>query len=218
MESGAFRAGKTKHQLMTHPYSDHPSEEALENFLLNRLPEAELEIVETHILACESCVEQLENLEILIAATKTVTIEPAAKRTHLRFAKVPQTWKEQFSFLRLSLAGAFGALTIGAILFSVPRELTLSAYRGRETPIVASWRPVRLNLNATDLAEGPVVVELVDNSGASVWKGPSMVRNDEVKVTLPRITTSGPHFVRLYNPIQNDARSELLREFTFQVR
>jgi hypothetical protein len=203
---------------MTYPYSDHPSEEALESFLLNRLPEAELEIVETHILACESCVEQLENLEILIAATKTVNIEPAAKQTHLRFAKAAQTWKEQFSFLRLSLAGAFGALTIGAILLSVPRELTLSAYRGRETPLVASWRPVRLNLNATDLTEGPVVVELVDNSGASVWKGPSMVRNDEVKVTLPRITTRGSYFVRLYNPTQSDAKSALLREFTFQVR
>jgi hypothetical protein len=204
---------------MTNPYSDHPSEEALESFLLNRLPEAELEIVETHILACEFCVEQLENLEILIAATKTATIEPAAKQTHLRFAKASlNNWKEQFSFFRLSLAGAFSAMTIGAILISVPREVSLSAYRGRETPIVASWRPVRLNLNATDLAEGPVVVELVDNNGASVWKGPSKVRNDEVKVTLPRITTRGPHFVRLYNPAQNDASSQLLREFTFEVK
>jgi len=203
---------------MTNPYSDHPTEEALESFLLNRLPEAELEIVETHILACELCVEQLENLEILIAATKTAAIEPAAKQTHLRFVNAVQNWKEQFSFFRLSLAGAFSALTVGAVLFSVPGEVSLSAYRGPETPTVASWRPVRLNLNATDLAEGPVVVELVDNRGLSVWRGPSTVRNDEVKVTLPRITKEGPHFVRLYNPVQKDARTELLREFAFQVK
>jgi hypothetical protein len=218
MESGAFRGTKTKHQPMTNPYSDHPSEEALESFLLNRLSEAELEIVETHILACELCVEQLEELETLIAATKTVTIKPAAKRTHLWFTTAAKHCKEQFSFFRLSLAGAFSAVTVGAILFSVPREVTLSAYRGRETPIVAAWRPVRLTLNATDLAEGTVLVELVDNSGASVWKGPSAIRNDEVKVTLPRITTRGPHFVRLYAPAQNDAKSELLREFAFQVK
>jgi hypothetical protein len=222
MESGEYRAAKTKYQHMTNPYSDHPSEEALESFLLNRLPEAELEIVETHILACELCVEQLENIEILIAATKTITIEPEAKPTHLRFAKASQSWKDknwnqQFSFFRLSLAGAFSAVAIGAVLFSVPREVSLSAYRGRETPIVASWRLLRLNLNATDLAEGPILVELVDNSGASVWKGPSVVHNDEVKVTLPRITKRGQHFVRLYNPAQSDAKSELLREFTFQV-
>jgi hypothetical protein len=203
---------------MTDPYSDHPSEEALESFLLNRLSEAELEIVETHILACEFCVEQLETLEALIAATKSITVEPETRQIHLRLAHTSRTWQEQFSFFKLSLAGAFSALTIGAILFSVPHEVNLSAYRGRETPIVATWRPLRLNLNATDLAEGPVVVELVDNSGASVWKGSSVIRNDEVKVTLPRITAPGPHFVRLYNPIQRDARSELLREFTFQVK
>jgi hypothetical protein len=203
---------------MTNPYSDHPSEEALERFFFNRLPEAELEIVETHILACEFCVEQLENLETLIAAAKTLTIEPAAKQPHLWLANAALNCKQQFSYFRLSMAGAISALSLGAVLFSVPHEVALSAYRGPETPIVASWRPVRLNLNATDLAEGPVVVELVDNSGASVWKGPSTVRNDEVKVTLPRITKQGPHFVRLFNPAQTDARSQLLREFTFQVR
>ena len=218
MESGTLRARTTKHQPMTNPYSDHPSEEALESFLLNRLPEAELEIVETHILACELCVEQLEQLESLIAAAKNFTAKPAAKHPHPWLADAVRKWKQQFSYFRLSLAGAVSALSLGAVLFSIPREVTLSAYRGPETPIVASWRPLRLNLNAADLAEGPVVVELVDNSGASVWKGPSTVRNDEVKVTLPRITKQGPHFVRLYNPAPLDARSELLREFTFQVR
>jgi hypothetical protein len=203
---------------MNNPYSDHPSEEALERFVLNRSPEAELEIVETHILACELCVAQLENLESLIAAAKTFTNKPAAKHPYLWVANAARKWKEQFSYFRLSLAGAISALSLGAVLFSTPREVSLSAYRGPETPIVAAWRPLRLNLNAADLAEGPVVVELVDNSGASVWKGPSTVRNDEVKVTLPRITKQGPHFVRLYNPAQVDARSELLREFTFQVR
>ncbi|HMF75698.1 MAG TPA: hypothetical protein VK604_08570 [Bryobacteraceae bacterium] len=114
---------------MTDPYSDHPKEEALESFLLNRLPEAELEIVETHILACEFCIEQLESLEVLIAATKATAMKPEARQTHPQFIGASVPWKDLFSFPKLSLAGVFCAATVGAILFSVPREVNLSAYR-----------------------------------------------------------------------------------------
>ena len=202
---------------MTDPYRDHPSEEELERFLLQRLSPAELEIVETHILACESCVEQLETLEILIAATKLTTTSQEAERTHLEFANVSRSWRSAL-VMKLSLAGALATLAIGAVTFSVPRDVTLSTYRGQEAPIVATWRPLHLKLNATDLAEGPVIVELVDRSGASIWKGQAAVRNDEVKVTLPRITQAGPHFVRLYNLAKERAEGGLLREFTFQVK
>ena len=51
-------------------YRDHPDEEALERFILHKCSEEELEIVETHVLACESCVAQLETLELDITATK----------------------------------------------------------------------------------------------------------------------------------------------------
>ena len=56
-------------------YLEHPTEEALERFLLHQSQEAEIEIVETHILACESCVERLEVLETHIAATKIALAE-----------------------------------------------------------------------------------------------------------------------------------------------
>jgi hypothetical protein len=202
---------------MTDPYRDHPSEEALERFLLKRLSQAELEVVETHILACEFCVEQLETLEVLIAATKLTTLHSEAGRTQLQSPKASGGWLSSLT-AKLSLMGALTALAIGAVTFSVPRDVTLSTYRGQETPIVTTWRPLHLKLNATDLAEGPVIVELVDNAGASVWKGSAAVHNDEVKVTLPRITTAGSHFVRIYAIAQSNTESDLLREFAFQVK
>ena len=55
---------------MNEPFREHPSEEALERFLLNHSPEEELESVETHILVCGYCVEQLETLETQIAAAR----------------------------------------------------------------------------------------------------------------------------------------------------
>jgi anti-sigma factor RsiW len=56
--------------LMNGPNPDHPSEDSLERFLLNRCEVDELEIVETHIFACEACVTRLETLELTIEATK----------------------------------------------------------------------------------------------------------------------------------------------------
>jgi hypothetical protein len=198
---------------MDDPHREHPSEEALERFLLHRSQDDELEFVETHILACELCVTQLETLEVQIAATKMALRDLAAAPT----GKAPK-WKSWFTVPKLSWATAAAALACGAIVFSIPRDVTIAAYRGSETPIVSEWRPLRLHLNAADLPEGPVTVELVDKSGSTVWKGLSVIQHDEVNVTLPRIKQAGPHFVRLYAPVQSDAQSELLREFPLQVK
>jgi hypothetical protein len=51
-------------------HREHPGQESLERFLLNMLSKGELGILETHILACGHCVEQLEHLETEIAATR----------------------------------------------------------------------------------------------------------------------------------------------------
>ena len=198
---------------MNDRYSDHPDEEALERFLLHQCSEEELEIVETHVLACESCVTQLEALELDIAATKValenVERNPARKQT----VKAASPWKNWFTIPRLSLAGATAAFACAAILFSIPHDVALTAYRGTDTAIVSEWRPLDMHLNAADLSEGPVQVELVDRLGSQLWKGASAVRNNSVDVRLPRIKESGSHFVRLYDP-----KGELLREYAFQVK
>ena len=61
-------------QRMTNPYLEHPSEEALERFLLNRSEESEVEILETHVLACESCITRLETLESDLITLKTALV------------------------------------------------------------------------------------------------------------------------------------------------
>jgi hypothetical protein len=198
---------------MNDRYSDHPDEEALERFLLHKCSEEELEIVETHVLACESCVTQLETLEQDIAATKLALQSLEGQPARKQMAKAAGAWKNWFSVPRLSLAGGFAALACGAILLSVPRDVALTAYRGTETAVVSEWRPLHMHLNAADLSEGPVQVELVDRLGSPLWKGASAVQNDSVDVRLPRIKQSGSHFLRLYDP-----KGELLREYTFQVK
>jgi hypothetical protein len=198
---------------MNDSYRDHPGEEALERFLLHQCSEDELEVIETHVLACESCVEQLEALELEIAATKIALQNLEVTPPRKRMAKAVGDWKSWFTLPRLSLAGGFAAVACGAILLSVPHDVALTAYRGTETAIVSEWRPLHMHLNAADLSEGPVAVELVDRVGSPLWKGSSAIQHDTVDVHLPRIKQSGTHFVRLYAP-----QGELLREYAFQVK
>lgn len=48
----------------------HPTEEAMERFLLHQSREGELESLESHILGCEGCVDRLERMEPEIVETK----------------------------------------------------------------------------------------------------------------------------------------------------
>jgi hypothetical protein len=203
---------------MNEPYREHPSEEALERFLLNMSSEQELETLETHVLACEYCVDQLETLETQIAATRLalrqLAAKPASKRSVHRFSR----WKAWFTIPKLSFATAGLAVAAGAILFSIPRDVSITAYRGSETAIVSEGRPLHMHLNAAGLDPGSIAVELADNNGLIVWQGTSAVRHDTVEVNLPRITKSGPHFVRLYSVPQAGAEASLLREFAFEAK
>jgi len=203
---------------MNEPYREHPSEEALERFLLNMSSEQELETLETHVLACEYCVDQLEALETQIAATRLalrqLEAKPASKRSVNRFSR----WKAALTIPRLSFATAGLAMAAGAILFSIPRDVSITAYRGSETAIVSEGRPLHMHLNAAGLDPGSIAVELADNNGLIVWKGISSVRHDKVDVNLPRITKSGPHFLRLYSLPQAGTEASLLREFAFEAR
>ncbi len=203
---------------MNEPYLEHPSEEAMERFLLNMSPEEELEALETHVLACSYCVEQLEHLETQIATTRLALQMLEADRATKKSVDRTSRWKSWFNIPRLSLAGACAALAAGAIILSIPRDVNLTAYRGTETALASEGRPIRLHLNASGLAEGPVSVELVLNNGSIAWKGTSVIRHDTAAVTLPRITKSGHYFVRLYTSPPDASGGELLREFAFTAR
>ncbi len=96
---------------MQEPYIDHPTEEALERFLLHHSEEQELEIVETHILACESCVSRLESLESDIAASKLALrqfqAKHAAKAVNTRLLERVVHDSEAFLGWSFSRAGAW---------------------------------------------------------------------------------------------------------------
>jgi hypothetical protein len=202
---------------MKESHSEHPSEDALERFLFNKTSsEEELEDLETHILVCEPCIERLENLQIQIAAARIALQSLEAKRYSKSPIQTSSSWKSWFSIPRLSFAATSAVAVIGAILFSIPRDVTITSDRGTETAIVSEGRPLHMHLNAAGLNPGTIKVELADSNGSILWQGISVVRHDTIDVTLPRIIQSGAHFVRLYS--QTGPDSSLLREFALNAQ
>ena len=192
------------------PLFEHPSEETLERFLLHQSQQAEIEAVETHILACPSCVARLEIMETHIAATK-IALRELQHANQNKSSGKGRTWRSWFGLPALS----FAALCIAAFL---PAQVNLLANRGSETVLVPEWRPLDVHLKANDLADGPLALQVVDQNGTEIWKGTTLVRNEAAEAHIGRITRPGSYLLRLYEPAAASGQGNLLREFAFQVK
>ena len=197
---------------------NHPSEENLERFVLHQMQEEELEGFESHILACDSCVARLEYLELNITATKMALSQLHQEKVAENYAAQKSSRLSWLKVSGFSLAGAAAAiaLTVSVLPGSRVVEKDMSAYRGSETTELPANRPLFLHLNASDLPSEPVSVELIGEEGNQVWKGAGVIDHQKVDAHLPKITEKGSYLVRLY--ASNQSGSELLREFSFEVK
>jgi len=209
---------------MSNTYLQHPTESALERFLLHNNDEVELDAVESHILICEPCLTRLELLEVQITAVKlsfqSIRQQEAAKGA----AKQRVSFPSWLTFPRLSV-GALAALALGiGILPQFPThnesvaQISLVAYRGGPgTSTVPVKSRLRMHLDASQLNKNNVTVQLVDERGAQVWETTAAVREDKVEVDIPRIGETGFYFIRFYS-LSSHSEAELLREFAFNVQ
>ena len=210
-------------------FPEHPSEDDLERFILHRInDEEELDGMETHILACHSCVTRLEELEIQIAATKMALADLHQQTVAANFASETAGRNKKslwsFSWLNgkyLSLAGAVAAIAM--IVTVIPHgskivEKDMSAFRGAEINTIPAGQPVLVHLNAKDLPENAVSIEVVSTEGDEIWNGAAKVDHQMVDAKLPPIDTRGNYLFRIYAAGNKDAHGELLREFSFDVK
>lgn len=202
---------------MRHSILEHPDVELLERFALNTCSEQELEVVETHIMACESCVCALENLELEIAATKlalqAMTEREAAAERQPKHASAG--WRNWFTIPRLTWAGAGLAACAFCLFTFMPATVQTQSERGSDTAtVVPKWRSTKITLMDAGLPEHAVRAELVNESGSLLWSSEAKSSNGKVTLTLPRITRSGRYYARLYS---DGPEHELLSEFPLQV-
>jgi hypothetical protein len=199
-------------------YFDHPAVDVLERFALRGCSEDECEAVETHMLACESCLCALENMELEIAATKLALAEVAAEEPQKTLApeqRKSHTWKHWFSLPALSWAGA-GLATCALCLFAfMPANVEIKADRGVAKTVVPAWRNAQLELIDEGLPAGALRAEVVNEVGAVVWSGTASGPQGDVKLRSLRFTRGGHYYARLYTA---DAEHDLLSEFPFEVK
>lgn len=207
-------------------YLDHPSEEELERFLLHQSKEPEQEVIETHVLACESCVARLEALEVYISTAKLALKRFEAEEKLKQADKAEHPFRQWLTGKRLSWAGAAALLAVGiAFIPNVVHrsagsavEVNLSAYRGLESPFVPSNRTLHMRLNTPDLPDGPFGVEIVTSNGTQLWSGTTAIRKEQAVISVPAIPQSGAYYLRLYAPVKGTAQGDLLKEFAFRTR
>lgn len=196
----------------------HPSEENLERFILHQMQGEELEVMESHILACDDCVSRLEFLEIQVAATKLALADLHQEKVAESYVKQK---KSSWAWLKVSgysLAGVAAAAILAVT--NMPNstvERDISAFRGSEAIELPADHPLFLHMNAKDLAAAPVSVEVVSAEGNEIWKGNSVVKNQVVDAHLPKISEKGNYLLRLYSS-NGHAQADLLREFALQVK
>ncbi len=220
---------------------EHPNEEALERYLLSRSEDQEVEVLETHILACEKCILRLETLESQIINLKTALAGLDQEQIQRALNPGRRTWTSWLTVPTLSWASA-AAVTFMVGLAVIPHsgehnpqlvptnplaaagelaacdgsDANLSACRGNKTPSFPGDRPLVLRLSTTDIPKGSVDVQVVSGLGAEVWQGQATVSEERAEVRLPRIAQPGPYFLRLYT--RTSGTRELAREFRMEIK
>jgi hypothetical protein len=201
-------------------HAHHPSDYALEEYLFGRHTEHDLENVETHVLACESCVSKLELLETDIAALKLALCDLSNHSSNAQPYRSIGNWVSVPPLAWATLA------VLLALCVSLPKiaqhgtpitEVTLHAYRGSEIAVVPVHHSALLRMDALDLPAETVSVQLVDIYGKELWAGHSSVKDDQAEVILPAQPNTGTYFLRFYGPLTSSTDTSLLREFVFEV-
>jgi hypothetical protein len=191
----------------------HLSGDALEEYVFDRLPEAEAAQFEDHLLVCSGCRSALEETEGFIRAAKVAAAEYQANpRRHwldfARFYHLPQ------------LASLAAVLLVAVILW--PRQPAISAasveliaLRGGATPMAQARAGAELDLkiDLTGLLALPLYrIEIVNADGRAAWTTTATGAERALTTRVPRRLAQGIYWVRLYSE-----SGELLREFGLKL-
>lgn len=206
--------------------SSHPTEEVLEEFVLDRLAGPLAAQVEEHLLICPQCQDSVAEVDQFVCSLKAYK-ELDSRRTR-------SGWRDalfvlpRFAMMKTSAVPALALAVLVLTMLrpappaaSPPVSVNLSSLRGGSdlfSPAPAG-KPLRLSIDAAGISpeRGPFQVQIVDAAGNQIWKGPATPpaapRKDKLTALLPKPLLRGVYWVRLYA-----GNSELLQEFGIAVK
>ena len=203
---------------------EHPTEDMLERYVLHQSDESELEMGETHSLACHEGVDRLEILDLFVNGLRDAYDRSDVSRPDSQGL----SWLERiFNWFTPAHLGWVGAAAVLALAIAVtprlvmqpeaPVPASLTVWRGAEHSVLPARHPLALSLNCADLPDGAVTAELVDAIGRKIWQGDTVIRLESAGVTLPSLESGQMYFLRVSSRSASGS-GELLREFAFGAK
>lgn len=177
----------------------HPDEDVLERYAMNRLSEAEADAVEDHTSLCTNCMDRLDEAVAFVAVMKTElkkheVAEPWTSRVLGWLRPAPPIWA----------AGAVAA-TVFLFVSAQPPPLTaistvvLSGTRGTAT-VVHGTGPFNFQLFMPETAPR-YHVEVLDQAGNKSWEGDATGENGNLHVLVGQRFAAGQYFLRVTEPV-----------------
>ena len=72
----------------------HVPDETLEEYVLGQIPECGIAMIETHILACDSCLARLTAMDLEVSALKLALHETPVEQITTRAERIRAWWSE----------------------------------------------------------------------------------------------------------------------------
>lgn len=213
---------------MAHHFEQHPSEDALDEYALGRLPEGQAAELEEHLLVCALCQDRLQEADEFIAVMREAARQwrqappprwrPAWSRVHGWF---------EFPVVRWAAAAVAGIVLVLLLprLVWGPRDhgvqpftVVLRATRAFEPGTFAqvpAGRPLQLAWDPAGLGGDECCrIEVADAEGRILFNTRVRQQTDGAEARAAALPP-GTYWIRLYGLRPGDA---LLREFGLIVR
>lgn len=183
----------------------HIDDETLEQYALAKLPDAELCLLEEHLLICHRCQDSLVAADQFIAGVREAGPKLRASSGRPRPAAA---WAAA-ALVLLIAAGWWAARQPTSS--DPPVAVLLIASRGEPAPAVAPARR-RIALSAEAPSPGPLGFVVVDSGGRTRAEAPASRQGDRALAVIDGLG-EGLYFVRLHNQ-----GGVIEREFRMEVR
>jgi hypothetical protein len=208
------------------------TEQEIEGFIFNRLSGVTREVIEEHLLACQSCLSRVEQEEEYVKAVKTAAREMEREDLERAYsgekpARGLSGWLERAArwfgpgkqrIWAVALASV--AIAGSGVLFryhadrQAGQDVELVLYRGAHGAVEAKAQvPLRLSLNVEDLPDAGYRLELVAGSGAVAASGEAAPTRGRLLWNVGKGFSPGTYWVRL-----RGSGGELVREFGLTLR
>jgi len=199
---------------------DQISDESLEKYAMDSLPESMLAELEEHLLVCSLCREKLVEHDsyvdaIRVAATR-LDREDESKRRLL--ARVSHT----LTIPRLAWAMTVVALVLAAIGLRVslrssqparPFAIMLGSMRSFDGQRAPAGRPIELSLDLAGVPSFPTyIVKVVNELGWLQLESIGVEGQGKVTTSLSGSLRRGDYIIQLYSPSR-----EVLREYILKI-